>query len=313
MPTDSIRNIERAFTGRVPVISLDNESPINQIFELINFRDIFNSLKPAGAINPTLSIAIENLQLISYLPGIFRPHKLPDYDEDLIPLLKKQAEDLQWMSEFNPSTQYALEITLFESFYINNEWGRWSALARKWLYNQQTEYYLDLINPFLSKKQSDIGGDNYRLGVAITQKPTQQTAFANNNYLRFRCSYSGILSYEQNPTPKNLNRNSGSQNATINASVQVLIYRQKRKILYFQNTGKSIIYYNFGEPFATSENALFLLPNESLSYEGDKVNKSLPLAEYLINEPLYIFTEGKNEKGESVNINKISFIEFYED
>ncbi|MFM6453997.1 MAG: hypothetical protein ACKPH7_19560, partial [Planktothrix sp.] len=138
-------------------------------FELINFKGIFEDLKPAGSIHPTFSIALETLQLISYLPGLFKPHKLPDYDEDLIPLLKRQTEDLEWMAEFNPVTNYALEITLFESFFIGNNWSSWQPIARKWLYNQQTEYYLDLINPFLtSKKQSDIGDPNYKLGVAIT-------------------------------------------------------------------------------------------------------------------------------------------------
>jgi len=80
MPTDSIKNIERAFTGRVPVVSLNNESPINQVVEIINYKDIFEKLKPVGAINSNLSIALETLQLISYLPGIFKPNKLPDYD-----------------------------------------------------------------------------------------------------------------------------------------------------------------------------------------------------------------------------------------
>ncbi len=312
MPTDSIKNIERAFTGRVPVVELNNEFPINQVFEIINYRDILSKIKPVGAINVNLSIALETFQLISYLPGIFKPNKLPDYDEDLIPLLQKQAEDLAWMAEFNPATQYALEITLFESWY-SNSWSAWSAIARKWLYNQQTEYYLDLINPFLSSnKQSDIGDANYKLGIAITQKPTQQTAKANENYIRIRTAYSGIITYEQNTAPKILGRNAGGQILSVGTSLEILAYRAKRKVLYLQNTGNSIIYYNFGDTISTPENAFYLLPNESLSYEGDKVTKSLPLVEYLIAEPLHVFTEGKNEAGELANVRKVSFVEFYE-
>lgn len=313
MPTDSVKNIERAFTGRCPTVIFDNDTPINQVSEIINYRDIFNKVKPANSFNPTLSIALETLQLISYLPGLYKPHKLPEYDEDLTPLLQRQTQDLEWMAEFSPSTQYAIEISIFESFYNNSTWGQWRPVARKWLYNQGTEYYLDLISPFLSDtRKSDIGDINYRLGVAITKKPTQLTAKAVDNYIRIRCAYSGIITYEQPPQSKNLTRNSGSRLLTVDSSIDVLSYNPNRKILYLQNTGKSVVYYNFGDSISTPENCLYLLPNESLSYEGDKVDKRLPLTEYLINEPLHIFTEGKNAEGETVTINKVSFIEFYE-
>lgn len=321
MPTDSIKNVERAFTGRVPVVSLNNDSPVNQIFELINFKGIFEDLKPAGSIHPTFSIALETLQLISYLPGLFKPHKLPDYDEDLIPLLKRQTEDLEWMAEFNPVTNYALEITLFESFFIGNNWSSWQPIARKWLYNQQTEYYLDLINPFLtSKKQSDIGDPNYKLGVAITQKPTQQTTFANNNYLRFRCAYSGIISYEQGTVTKRLTKSSGNNpNLNLNTAVLTLSPNsQNRKIAYLQNTGLSIVYFNF-ESYLVGTLSPYLLPGETLSYESGSFKWSgggsqflPPLAEYLIQEGLYVWCEGKDKDGKLVNKNSVSWIEFLE-
>lgn len=319
MPTDSIRNIERAFTGRVPIVSLDNSSPANQVFELINFKEIFENLKPTGAVNATLSVAIECLQLISYLPGLFRPHKLPEYDEDLTPLLKRQTQDLEWMGEFNPVTNYALEITLFESYYANNNWGIWQPIARKWLYNQQTEYYLDLINPFLSnKKQSDIGGNNYRLGVAITQKPTQQTSFASNNYLRFRIAYSGIISYEQGSVSKVLEKNSSSLNPIpLNTRKIILNNRPTRKIIFLQNTGESVVYFNFDYDLIDLTSP-YLLPGETLSYESGSFKWSgggkeflPPLAEYLIQDAIYIFCQGKDKEGKSVNKNSVAWIEFY--
>ena len=315
MPIDSIKNIERAFTGRCPTVVLNNESPINEVFEIINYQQIFNKVKPQNSINATLSVAVETLQLISYLPGLFKPHKLPDYDEDLTPLLQRQAQDVEWMTEFSPSTQYALEISIFESFFINNSiWDDWRPLARKWLYNQGTEYYLDLIKPFLSDvRQSDVGDINYKLGIAITKKPTQETARAIENYIRIRCAYSGIIAYEQIPQSKTLTRNSGNQILSINNSIELLGYNSKRKVLYLQNTGKSIIYFNFGDSISSAENCFSLAPNQSLSWEGDKVNKNLPLIEYLIFEPLHIFTEGKDKNGENTNFNKASFIEFYED
>lgn len=320
MPTDSIRNIERAFTGRVPIVSLDNSSPANQVFELINFKEIFENLKPTGAVNATLSVAIECLQLISYLPGLFRPHKLPEYDEDLTPLLKRQTQDLEWMGEFNPVTNYALEITLFESYYANNNWGIWQPIARKWLYNQQTEYYLDLINPFLSnKKQSDIGGNNYRLGVAITQKPTQQTSFASNNYLRFRIAYSGIISYEQGSVSKVLEKTSNSLNPIpLNTPEKILNNRPTRKIIFLQNTGESVIYFNFDYNLIGLTSP-YLLPGETLSYESGSFKWSgsgkeflPPLAEYLIQDAVYIFCQGKDKEGKSVKKNSVAWIEFYE-
>lgn len=313
MPTDSIKNVERAFTGRCPTIELDNDTPVNQVFEIVNYRDIFNKVKPANSIAPTLSVAIETLQLISYLPGLYKPHKLPDYDEDLTPLLQQQTQNLEWQAEFSPDTQYALEISIFESFFISNAWTTWQPLARKWCYNQGTEYYLDLINPFLSsKKQSDIGDINYKLGLAITKKPSQQTAKAIDNYIRIRCAYSGIITYEQAPQNRILTRNSGSQTLSVNTSNQILPYNSKRKVLYLQNTGKSVIYFNFGDSISTSENCFSLGPNQSLSYEGDKVNKNLPLIEYLITEPLHVFTEGKDKEGLGTAPNKASFIEFSE-
>lgn len=319
MPTDSIRNIERAFTGRVPIVSLDNSSPANQVFELINFKEIFENLKPTGAVNTTLSVAIECLQLISYLPGLFRPHKLPEYDEDLTPLLKRQTQDLEWMGEFNPVTNYALEITLFESYYANNNWGTWQPIARKWLYNQQTEYYLDLINPFLSnKKQSDIGGNNYKLGVAITQKPTQQTSFASNNYLRFRIAYSGIISYEQGSVSKVLEKTSNSLiSIPLNTPEKILNNRPTRKIIFLQNTGESVIYFNFDYNLIGLTSP-YLLPGETLSYESGSFKWSgsgkeflPPLAEYLIQDAVYIFCQGKDKEGKSVNKNSVAWIEFY--
>ena len=321
MPTDSIKNVERAFTGRVPVVSLNNDSPVNQIFELINFKGIFEDLKPAGSIHPTFSIALETLQLISYLPGLFKPHKLPDYDEDLIPLLKRQTEDLEWMAEFNPATNYALEITLFESFFIGNNWSSWQPIARKWLYNQQTEYYLDLINPFLtSKKQSDIGDPNYKIGVAITQKPTQQTTFANNNYLRFRCAYSGIITYEQGTATKQLIKSSGNISINLNTAILILptTTGTKRRIVYLQNTGLSIVYFNF-DINLIGVHCPYLLPGETLSYESGNFkwsgggNQFLPpLAEYLIQDGLYVWCEGKDKEGKLVNKNSVSWIEFFE-
>jgi hypothetical protein len=322
MPTDSIKNIERAFTGRVPVVSLNNESPINQVVEIINYKDIFEKLKPVGAINSNLSIALETLQLISYLPGIFKPNKLPDYDEDLIPLLQKQAEDLAWMAEFNPSTQYALEITLFESWYSTNTWSAWSALARKWLYNQQTEYYLDLINPFLSNtKNSDIGDSDYRLGLAITQKPTQQTAKANENYIRVRTAYSGIITYEQPPavvTAVTLNPYSDFLNPiTLNTPNQILYTDYNRKILYLQNTGKSIVYFNFDQNLISSEASPFLLPGETFTFEGGDFKWSgggrqflPPMVEYLFQTGVWIYCEGKDTDGKFIAKNSIAWMQF---
>lgn len=309
MPVDSIKNIERAFTGRIPLVTLDNDTLINQVVTLIDYAEVLNRVKPSTAINVSLSVALEQLQLTTYLPGLYRPYRLPEYDEDLTPLIKRQAEDLEWMAEFNPTTGNAIEITLFEKF--NNT--SWQAIARKWLYNQQVEYYLDLINPFLnSNKASDIGDSSYSLGVAITQKPTSQTVNEVNNYIRIRGAYSGIVTYEQNLSPKKLSRNAGSQILTTNSSSQILAYREKRKVLYLQNTGNCIVYYNFGDSIGTPENCFFLLPNESLSYEGDKISKDLPLIDYLIAESLHVYTEGKNEVGELSDKRKVSFIEFYE-
>ena len=308
MPVDSVRNIERAFTGRVPLITLDNDTPIGQVQTVIDYGEVLNKVRPASATNWTLSVALEQLQLICYLPGLHKAYRLPEYDEDLTPLIKQQKEDLEWMAEFNPSTQSAMEITLFEKFASSN----WEPIARKWLYNQETEYYLDLINPFLNnKKQNDIGEPGYKLGIAITRKPSLMTVKSSDNYVRVRGCYSGIIAYEQT-SQKVLTRNAGKQNLIVNSSSQILPYNSKRKILYFQNTGKSIVYYNFGDSISTSENCLYLLPNDSLSYEGDKVNRDLPLTEYLIAESLHIFTEGKDKEGVSTDINKVAFMEFYE-
>ncbi|HET8689544.1 MAG TPA: hypothetical protein VFM18_23275, partial [Methanosarcina sp.] len=118
---------------------------------MIDYDQVLAKVRPTGAVNVTLSVALEQLQLISYLPGLHKPYKLPEYDEDLTPLLKQQKEDLEWMAEFNPSTQSALEISLFEK--MGN--SQWQIIARKWLYNQATEYYLDLINPFLNNKKNN--------------------------------------------------------------------------------------------------------------------------------------------------------------
>jgi hypothetical protein len=324
MPTDSIKNIERAFTGRVPVVTLDNNSPVNQVFEIINYHDIFNSIKPTDAINVNLSIALETLQLISYLPGIFKPNKLPDYDEDLIPLLQKQAEDLSWMAEFNPATNYAMEITLFEDRLLlsgtgNYYWNGWSAVARKWLYNQQTEYYLDLINPFLnSNRQSDIGDSLCKLGVAITQKPTQQTAKSNDNYIRFRAAYSGIITYEQTPTTKILNKQSGYLNPiTLNNIHQICGYDINRRIIYLQNTGKSIIYFNFDINLISPETSPFLLPCETFSFESGEFKWSgggreflPPLAEYLLTQGVWIYCNGKDADDKNISKNSIAWLEF---
>lgn len=321
MPTDSIKNIERAFTGRVPVVELNNESPTNQVFEIINYRDIFSKIKPTGAINVNLSIALETLQLISYLPGLFKPNKFPDYDEDLIPLLQKQAEDLQWMAEFNPSTQYAMEISLYESWWLNTAWGGWNLIARKWLYNQQTEYYLDLLNPFLTiTKNSDIGDANYRLGIAITQKPTQQTAKANENYVRIRAAYSGIITYEQPviATSKVLNKASNTLNPIpLNLKHQILYTDFNRRILYLQNTGKSIVYFNFDINLLAPEASPFLLPRETFTFESGKFEWSgggnqfiPPMAEYLFQTGVWIFCEGKDADGKTVTKNSIAWMQF---
>lgn len=321
MPTDSIKNIERAFTGRVPVVILDNTTQVNQIIELINFKNIFESLKPIGAINATLSIAIETLQMIAYLPGLFKPHKLPEYDEDLTPLLKQQAENLEWMAEFNPGSNYALEITLFESWFGSTSWDGWSPIARKWLYNQQAEYYLDLVNPFLTaKRQTDIGGNNYRLGIAITRKPSQQTTFADENYLRFRVAYSGIVTYEQGIEQKTLQKFSDSlEQITLNQSTRILPLRNnKRHVFYLQNTGKSIIFFNFDENLIGTTSP-YLLPGETLSYESGKFEWSgggnqffPPMAQYLIRDGVWIFCEGKDKDGKAISKNSVSWIEFYE-
>ncbi|HAT75621.1 MAG TPA: hypothetical protein DCS19_01975 [Flavobacterium sp.] len=325
MPTDSIKNIERAFTGRVPILRLNNQSPINQVVEIINYQNIFNEIKPTGATNVNLSIALETLQLISYLPGLFKPNKLPDYDEDLIPLLQKQAEDLQWMAEFNPSTQYALEITLFESWFATNNfgsivWRPWESIARKWLYNQQTEYYLDLINPFLSStKLSDVGDPNYKLGIAITQKPTQQTAKADDNYIRIRAAYSGIITYEQPAVISNLYKTSDCLNPIpLNSPIEIVNNNLNWKILYFQNTGKSIVYFNFDINLIFPETSPFLLPGETFTFESGKFewsgggNQFLPpLAEYLIKDSFYIWCEGKNKDGKAVEKNSVAWIQFY--
>ncbi|CAD5949971.1 hypothetical protein NO976_02553 [Planktothrix agardhii] len=322
MPTDSVKNIERAFTGRVPVVQLNNDAPINQVFEIINYREILSKIKPVGATNVNLSIALETLQLISYLPGIFKPNKLPDYDEDLIPLLQKQAEDLAWMAEFNPSTQYALEITLFESWYSGSSWSAWSALARKWLYNQQTEYYLDLINPFLTNtKNSDIGDANYKLGIAITQKPTQQTAKANQNYIRIRTAYSGIITYEQPSTvvtAVTLNKQSNSLNPiTLNTSIQILYNDYNRKILYLQNTGKSVVYFNFDQNLISPEASPFLLPGETFTFEsgefkwsGGGIQFLPPMAQYLFQTGLWIYCTGKDTDGKTTTKNSIAWMQF---
>lgn len=322
MPVDSIKNIERAFTGRCPTIRLDNNTPINTVVEIINYKEVFEKIKPANAINPTLSIAIETLQLISYLPGIFKPHTLPEYDEDLIPLLKRQSEDLEWMAEFNPATDYAMEVTIFESFYSENQWQSWQAVARKWLYNQGTEYYLDLINPFLTNiRQSDIGDSQYRLGIAVTQKPTKQTAKANENYIRMRVSYSGIVTYELKPPEnlrKTLNKTTGNESLVINQSFRVVNANPNRKILYLQNTGKSIVYFNFDSNLINA-NSPYLLPGETLNYEsglfkysGNNNQFFPPLAEYLILDGLWVLTEGKDAETKSTNKNSVAWIEFYE-
>lgn len=320
MPTDSVKNIERAFTGRVPILTMTEDYPLNQVFEIINYRDILSKIKPAGAVNVNLSVALETLQLISYLPGLFRPNKFPDYDEDLIPLLQKQAEDLQWMAEFNPSTQYALEISLYESWWFDTVWGDWDLIARKWLYNQQTEYYLDLLNPFLTiTKNSDIGDPNYKLGIAITQKPTQQTAKANENYIRIRAAYSGIITYEQpGINPKQLLKNSGSYSFTeLNVIASIIDIDRFKRVIYLQNTGKSIVYFNFDYNL-TSSSSPFLLPGETLTYEngefkwtegGIQFFPPVAMAEYLLQQTgVYVYCQGKDKDGKTQTENSVAWI-----
>ncbi|VXD15994.1 hypothetical protein PL8927_510022 [Planktothrix serta PCC 8927] len=316
MPVDSIKNIERAFTGRIPLITLDNDTPVNQVITVIDYADVLNRVKPSTAINISLSVALEQLQLISYLPGLYRPYRLPEYDEDLTPLIKQQAEDLAWMAEFNPSTGNAIELSLFEKF--NN--SSWQAIARKWLYNQQIEYYLDLINPFLnSKKASDIGDSTYCLGIAITQKPSNQTVNEVNNYIRIRGAYSGIITYEQqSELATTLNKYSNSVNPLpTNTKYRVLSSENRRKILYFQNTGLSIIFFNFDENFCNPDTSPFLLPGETLSYESGTFTWSgngkqflVPQSEFLILDEMWVYCEGKTFEGKNTPKNSIAWIQF---
>lgn len=316
MPTDSIKNIERAFTGRIPLIILDNDTPPNEVITLIDYGEVLNKHKPSTAVNITLSVALEQLQLISYLPGLFKPSRLPEYDEDLTPLLKQQKEDIEWLAEFNPSTQMAVEVTLFEKF---NNSDPWLSIARKWLYNQEIEYYLDLINPFLnSQKTADIGDINYKLGIAITRKPETQTVKAANNYIRIRGAYSGIITYEQQEPVKRLDKTTSNRLLDINSPHQVFGQNSKRKLFYLQNTGKSIVYFNFDSDLINNFSP-FLLPGETLTFEGGIFkysgnNKEFfpPLAEYLINDGLWVLTEGKDFEGKAVNKHSISWIDFYE-
>lgn len=315
MPTDSIKNIERAFTGRIPLITLDNDTPINQVVTVIDYAEVLNRVKPSSAINVSLSVALEQLQLISYLPGLYRPYRLPEYDEDLTPLIKRQTEDLEWMAEFNPTTGNAIEISLFEKF--NN--SSWQAIARKWLYNQQIEYYLDLINPFLnSKKASDIGDSGYSLGIAVTQKPTYQTVYEANNYIRIRGAYSGIITYEQRQENNTLIKISDSLNPIpLNIKYRFLYSESKRKILYFQNTGLSIVYFNFDYNFCNPDTSPFLLPGEFLSYESGTFNWSgngkqflPPQSESLILDEMWVYCEGKTFEGKSTSKNSIAWLQF---
>lgn len=318
MPVDSIKNVERAFTGRIPLITLDNDTPINQVVTVIDYAEVLNRVKPSSAINVSLSVALEQLQLISYLPGLYRPYRLPEYDEDLTPLIKRQAEDLEWMAEFNPTTGNAIEISLFEKF--NN--STWQAIARKWLYNQQIEYYLDLINPFLnSKKASDIGDSTYALGIAITQKPTSQTVNGVNNYIRIRGAYSGIITYEQKPeaaTTNILHKVSNSLNPIpLNTTYLILDSDSRRKILYFQNTGLSIVYFNFDQYFCNPGTSPFLIPGETLTYEAGNFTWSgggkqflPPQSESLILDGMWVYCEGKTFEGKITSKNSVAWIQF---
>ena len=298
--------VTASFTGRVKTLSIEPfEGQTGIVFPLINWTDIGVKHTPQNCIIDGWSAAITQLQLNYYIPGVKRPTELPKIDEVSQTLVEQLSKDLDWKEKFNPNSQYAIEIGLFEKFGNDS----WEQLSRKWLYNQGLERFDDLLNPYLNNVKATDYGDilnGYQLGLAVIRRPN--AAITTGNYLKVRCGYSGVVEFRELPRTITLQSYSEKLVLIKNQVQQVLGNRANRKTVFLTNTGNSNLYFNFDSNLTNVDYSPLLKPGEVFSYESGKLTWSgegskyiPPNVEHQINTGVYVITDGKTSNGENGN------------
>lgn len=300
---------ELNFTGVFPIKDILNDHPRGSIFEFVRWQNIINARLPTSDYTITslgARIAIENLQLIYYLPDLWRvpADQLPQTDPEINTETEMLLDYSEFQRSYTPVTGHAIEVQLMEFAPPST----WRPVARKWFYNTGLENSLNLIYPWLTDGQVAIQGIDSVLGIAVTRYP--ESLNLSNSYIRLRGTFSISVDYYISPLVKQYEENSGSILLGLTPE-RILFTRNNRVGLILTNNSTDPIYFKFSNTGTANTDSPTLKPKGSLILMNGLFKKS-DIDKADLFEPFAPFanTFALNVLGTKTN-QRISWQEFY--
>lgn len=304
-----LREQTRQIRGRVKPLRLNKNTIIGEVYDFINWSQIFEKHTPANSIDPRFSLQLEYIQ-VDYLmesPMRIPVSEYPDIDTDIDSILKIQSATYEFKRRFNPQSGHAVRLTMHTRWTGENSYG--PPKAEEFLYNLGQRGYLNFFSPYLIKDSDvDFADADLTIGIAI-----YEGTMGDFDEIEINAGYSGVMTYYKDYAPTAIKSLFWSIN--VGTTLQILPARATRIGLYLSNAGTTRVYFAFAENIneLPPRASPFIEPGQSASFEFNRVTGSGGHEPYSLGQAYnkYLLTQSVGlirESGSGI----VGYQEFYE-